>query len=361
MKKRVLLVHNSMAEYRIAFWTYLTNLCDLTLIITNKGLEEKIYKFKNNNQSITSLYLENISKSQLKEIIKINNIIILPPVDSIKEYWIAIRILNDTNRKQKVIYWTEKWEAPWRIQPLSKKIKNLIHRFMIGSIVRNCDIAIASGTKSAEYLRLIKMPEEKIKIVIDSSTSPNSTIKIDIREIYKIPPSNKIILYMGRLISRKGCSFLIKSLITILKETNTTLLVCGDGKDLDNCKLAANNSSNIIFTGMIQPNIRKEYYRQADIFVLPSICENGIIEAWGLSVNEALECGTPVLVSNIVGAGFDLIQNHNGLIFNQNDSKDLQNKFCKMIHIDYDRKEIMKIYKEFSVKKMAEEFVKAME
>ena len=78
MKKRVLLVHNSMAEYRIAFWTYLTNLCDLTLIVTNKGLEEKIYKFKNNNQSITSLYLEDISKSQLKEIIKINNIIILP-------------------------------------------------------------------------------------------------------------------------------------------------------------------------------------------------------------------------------------------------------------------------------------------
>ena len=46
-----------------------------------------------------------------------------------------------------------------------------------------------------------------------------------------------------------------------------------------------------------------EYYCLADVFVLPSK-----FEQWGLVVNEALACYTPVIASDKVGAVDDLIQ-----------------------------------------------------
>lgn len=54
------------------------------------------------------------------------------------------------------------------------------------------------------------------------------------------------------------------------------------------------------------------YYVMADLFVLPS----GEGETWGLVVNEAMCFGLPVIVSDRVGCGPDLIrQGENGYVF----------------------------------------------
>jgi glycosyltransferase involved in cell wall biosynthesis len=54
-------------------------------------------------------------------------------------------------------------------------------------------------------------------------------------------------------------------------------------------------------------------YRVADFFVLPSL---GPGETWGLAINEALASGTKVLASEFCGGAIDLINDHNGLLFN---------------------------------------------
>ena len=41
-KIRVLFAHNSIPEYRIEFWRQLGNKVDLSIMITQNGLEEKI-------------------------------------------------------------------------------------------------------------------------------------------------------------------------------------------------------------------------------------------------------------------------------------------------------------------------------
>lgn len=66
----------------------------------------------------------------------------------------------------------------------------------------------------------------------------------------------------------------------------------------------------------------KLVYRVANVFVLPSISET-----WGLSVNESMASGTPVLVSNKCGCSFDLVKDgENGLVFESNNLTDLFNK-----------------------------------
>src|SRR4029077_15252629 len=54
-------------------------------------------------------------------------------------------------------------------------------------------------------------------------------------------------------------------------------------------------------------------YAAADLFVLPSY---GSEETWGLAINEALCAAKPVIVSNHVGCGPDLVHAfQNGLVF----------------------------------------------
>jgi glycosyltransferase involved in cell wall biosynthesis len=68
----------------------------------------------------------------------------------------------------------------------------------------------------------------------------------------------------------------------------------------------------------------KVIYRLADIFILPS---KGPEETWGLSVNEALASGIPVLVSSKCGCAYDLvIEGVNGYTFESDNKSDLKNK-----------------------------------
>ena len=71
--------------------------------------------------------------------------------------------------------------------------------------------------------------KEKIHIAIDSSTSPDSEKEINLRDVYGISDKKKVILFMGRLISRKGCQDLILAFQHYLKSQDCVLLIAGDG------------------------------------------------------------------------------------------------------------------------------------
>lgn len=62
------------------------------------------------------------------------------------------------------------------------------------------------------------------------------------------------------------------------------------------------------------------------MFILPSY-----YEPWGLVVEEALYWGLPVIVSDRVGSGEDMVRDLNtGLIFKNNDRDDLQRCIDRM-------------------------------
>ena len=165
---------------------------------------------------------------------------------------------------------------------------------------------------------------------------------------------------MGRLISRKGCQDLILAFQHYLKSQDCVLLIAGDGPEYLNCTKFANEDSRIILTGLVQPGSRQLFYKRADVFVLPSRCERGIIEAWGLTVNEALECGVPVVVSDIVGAGYDIVDSYNGVVFSNGNIEQLAKSIDYVINNDYDKKAIMQSYKRYSVEEMANSFNEAV-
>lgn len=68
-------------------------------------------------------------------------------------------------------------------------------------------------------------------------------------------------------------------------------------------------------------------YKTHDIFVLPSIRE-----VWGFVVNEAMASGLPIIISNKIGCGSDLVKpDRNGYIFESSNALDLAKYLEKLI------------------------------
>ena len=138
-------------------------------------------------------------------------------------------------------------------------------------------------------------------------------------------PRNRVknFIYVGRLIPVKNLELLVH---VFNKKTNLHLTIIGFGMLEDELKAIANE--NISFTGAIDNKKLPAYYQQADVFILPSKSE-----PWGLVVEEALNNGTPVIVSDRVGCRKDLVNENTGFVFNHNSEQSLSDTIdtiCKV-------------------------------
>ena len=288
--------------------------------------------------------------------------IILPPDDSFKNYCLRKKILKSTTKKNiPCFFWNERWELNNIKKTLTKSIKDFIHRFMIKDISKRCDGLIASGTLSSEFLINLGFSANNIKIAIDSSTSPEVNIPLNFEKKYGILDSDNLILFLGRVIEQKGPKVLLEAFDNIQKK-DTWLMICGEGDYLESCidYVKENNINKVIFTGKIQPYLRAAYYKRADVFVIPSIPLNGVIESWGLTVNESLEQGTPVIATSTVGASIDLIDDSNGITVSPNSVTELAEAINELFKSRLNEDIVRKSYLKNDVTNMSEQFYKAI-
>jgi glycosyltransferase involved in cell wall biosynthesis len=110
-----------------------------------------------------------------------------------------------------------------------------------------------------------------------------------------------IILFLGRLTSKKGLDLLAKSMGAICRQRDDIHLVIagpddeGYGAQVRQWLAGEGVSSQCTFTGMLSGRDKAEAFAAATIFVLPSYSEN-----FGIAVIEAIACGVPVVISNRV-------------------------------------------------------------
>lgn len=132
-------------------------------------------------------------------------------------------------------------------------------------------------------------------------------------------------LYVGRFVECKNLKFLIE---TFKELPSYQLYLAGFGVQEDELKRMA--GSNIHFLGAVNNKDLPSLYQKMDVFVLPSISE-----PWGLVVEEALNNGLPVLVSNRVGCAEEIVrEGENGLVFRYNSKEDLKDKVKRISDIE---------------------------
>lgn len=360
----ILFVHNAIPEYRNVFFKNLSDLVDLKLFITENEVASKIYNLSCNVSPQLDIVYAKDYKDIVEEIYTSNyDCVVLPPLDNLRQLIFAfITIYACRKKKIHIAYWIEKWEAEKNLQPFVKRMKNYLQAKAITFVAKRSDVCIAAGNQQKLYLLSNGIEENKIQIAIDSSTSPKILGSENIRNKYTIHDDSKIILFLGRLIKRKGCHLLLEAFYKLISEKeNVHLLICGSGDDEEALKSEINtkNLHNVTFCGKIQPNQRAAYFAQSDVFVLPSYTCDGVIEAWGLTCNEALEQGTPVIATTAVGAAHDLADGKCCLMVEENNAEALV-EGLKQVLSDTDLEKCCKErYDQFSVRRMAESFYQA--
>ncbi len=140
---------------------------------------------------------------------------------------------------------------------------------------------------------------------------------------YDVDPASVIFLFVGQLIARKGMDTLMDAHAIVRREgIKSVLVIAGDGPQQDAVRASANSldgGQTVRFAGFVQPPQLPALFAGSDCFVLPSRSEG-----WGVVVPESMAAGTPVISSDQVNAGVDLIDNEeSGFLFRAGDAADL--------------------------------------
>jgi glycosyltransferase involved in cell wall biosynthesis len=137
--------------------------------------------------------------------------------------------------------------------------------------------------------------------------------------IAKRPPH---VLFVGRLVEKKGCQYLIEAMSAVQRAVPAVqLIVVGDGPLRHDLVLAAKkNGIRAIFRGALSSADVKRELDAAQVFCLPSVtAKNGDAEGFGLVLLEAQASGVPVVTSALGGATEGIREGVTGYSFAEGD------------------------------------------
>jgi glycosyltransferase involved in cell wall biosynthesis len=125
---------------------------------------------------------------------------------------------------------------------------------------------------------------------------------------FDMEPGRPVILFASKLQTRKHCNDLIAAYVKLSPaagiDPEPYLLIVGDGEERAALEQQAAETGfkSIRFAGFGNQTEMPRYFDMSTVFVLPSRHE-----PWGLIVNEVMNAGRAVIVSDEVGCAADLI------------------------------------------------------
>jgi glycosyltransferase involved in cell wall biosynthesis len=207
-------------------------------------------------------------------------------------------------------------------------------------LVRKFDAALVGGKKQKEYLISLGMPPDCVFLgydVVDNAhfregaAKARSSAAIS-RTEHQLP--TKYFFCCTRLLVRKNLDGLLRAYGAYREQCESPwdLVIAGSGDELPNLQsLAASlRLEGVHWAGFVQYDRLPIYYGFASAFIHPAKSE-----AWGLVVNEAAASGLPLLISETVGARYELVENGvNGLLFDPEDPSSIRDAMLRLGEAD---------------------------
>ncbi|MEB3209759.1 MAG: glycosyltransferase family 4 protein [Leptolyngbyaceae bacterium] len=231
---------------------------------------------------------------------------------------ISQRILHQQAKQIPCLFWGEKMVAS------AAGVKGYMQRYLASGLNHCAGIAAIGTTAIQDYQK--RFPNKPIY---------NVPYFCDLTEFRGDPlkrPNHPItILFCGQMIRRKGIDLLLNAFRQLIESgLEARLLLVGREADLPEMMTSVPIAirQHIEYAGFQAPEALPHFFRQADLFVLPSR-----YDGWGVVVNQALGAGLPLICSDAVGAAHDLITpSINGTIFPAEDVTALYKALASYIH-----------------------------
>ena len=332
MKTKILFIHNTAMWYRLPFFKKISENYDLSLVFTHMDVIRDIYD-KNVENNIKGLdgvkysILHNIhgfARGLISKALHRYDVTIGGSWDTPQELVETIFLFIITKiKREPFIIWREDWD--WEKENTTKeKILKVIIKFLC----KYANAILVPGSLHKEYFNnALNVPEEKIHIMPNVSNIHGNA------DLSKKEHSTLKILYVGRLIERKGVNYLLDAYNNLELE-NIELIIVGSGPEEENLKKQVEEESieNVTFTGKINNDKLEEYYNESNLVVIPSI-NKGMGDPWVFVLNEAMYYYNPIIATNMVGAAPDMVKD-NGIIVNEKDSPALTYAMNKILSND---------------------------
>jgi len=211
--------------------------------------------------------------------------------------------------------------------PLTRELKKSkrsirLRRFLLGNMLfRLVHYFLYIGSRNKGFYEFYGVPGPKLIFTpysVDNERfirllPKDEAAKKALRRSLNLPESGLIVLYSGKYMPKKRPLDLLEAFAR-LDRPGCCLVMVGDGELRPQMEafIESRRLAGVRLTGFVNQQDIPRYYAAADIFVMCSDAD----ETWGLSVNEAMNLGLPVIVSDETGCAADLVrQGENGFVF----------------------------------------------
>ena len=238
--------------------------------------------------------------------------------------------------------WLHGWQGPrmWRALELARRrgipvlmrgentmkampdgggARGILKRRYLDAIFDRCTLFLYVGQANREYYlghgidpeRLVPMPYAVDNDFFRVRAETAAPHRDRYRAALGLEPGRPIILYAGKLQGRKNPLLLIEAYRRLDRTAlgQPYLLFAGDGELRQPVEHAAAADPAIRFLGFHGQEQLPALYDLADVFVLPSFGE-----PWGLAINEAMNAGCAVVVSDECGCAPNLVDESCGAV-----------------------------------------------
>lgn len=240
------------------------------------------------------------------------------------------------------------------------KRSTIIHKLLLKRALRSSDLILTASEKTKQDIQKYCKTKAKIAVIPLGIFQPKNNLHTQksTTKFKKFP----YFLYLGTIEPRKNLATLI-DIFEDLKKAHKIphkLIIAGEiGWHSKKILKKIRKNKDIILTGHISEKQKSDYYKNADIFIYPSI-----YEGFGLPPLEAISYGTPVICSD-GGSLKEIFKNH-ALLFAPNDKETLKKHILTLLKNKRLRKKLIIAGKNYSknftwqktAKKTLSEFLK---
>jgi glycosyltransferase involved in cell wall biosynthesis len=207
---------------------------------------------------------------------------------------------------------------------LQGNINKILKRYIVSN---STAVTVVSNAMRKEVIKL-NVGHEKVYVI---------PMGVDLQNLF-IPPETRknsgALLFVGRLIKKKGVRYLLDALPLILKKHHKVCLrIAGDGPEKDDLKSRCVNlgiSDHVHFLGAMRNDLLPPLYQTSNVVVFPSV----IAEGFGLVLVEALGCECAVVVTDIPSFRDIIVDGKTGLVVPQKNIQQIAEKVILLMNDD---------------------------
>jgi len=238
-------------------------------------------------------------------------------------------------------YFCRREGVPYMVEPMGMyrpidrglRLKRLWHGTLGRALFQDAARVIATSDIERQDLLDGGIPAAKVAIRyngVDLSSCTPLPPRGIFRSKWGISCERPMILFLSRLIPRKGADILIEAFAQTCPESGHLVIAGPEGEAgyrayLEKRASETGAGARVIFTGPLYDGDKRAALADADIFALPSRYEN-----FGNAVAEAIAAGVPVIVSDSCGIQ-SLVRDRAGLVIASN-KEELADSLRRLIY-----------------------------